>query len=67
MLERPYRLLALVPAVAIIGAPLFANRIDPRVAGMPFLLAWIVGWIIMTSIIMTVIRVLDERHEKQRG
>ena len=30
-MTRPYRLLALAPAVAILGAPWFANRIAPRI------------------------------------
>lgn len=49
---RPYRLLALVPMAAIIGAPWFANRIEPRILGLPFLLAWIVLWVLLTSLTM---------------
>jgi hypothetical protein len=49
---RRHHLLALVPAVAILGAPWFANRIEPRVMGMPFLLAWIVAWIVLASACM---------------
>ncbi|MDQ8159372.1 MAG: DUF3311 domain-containing protein [Gemmatimonadota bacterium] len=60
-MTRPYRLLALVPAVAIVGAPWFANRIEPRLLGMPFLLGWIVGWVLMASIVMAFIGVLDRR------
>jgi hypothetical protein len=60
-MTRPYRLLALVPAVAIVGAPWFANRIEPRLLGMPFLLGWIVGWVLMASVVMALIGVLDRR------
>ncbi|MBC8087480.1 MAG: DUF3311 domain-containing protein, partial [Phycisphaerae bacterium] len=35
------------------------NRIDPRVAGMPFLLGWIVVWVLITSVVMGVILRLD--------
>ena len=60
-MTRPYRLLALVPAVAIVGAPWFANRVEPRLFGMPFLLGWIVGWVLMTSVVMALIGALDRR------
>jgi len=44
--------LALIPAIALtIGIP-FANRLDPRVAGLPFLLAYIVFWILVTPAFM---------------
>lgn len=58
---RRYHLIALVPAVALVGAPWFANRVEPIVFGMPFLLAWIVGWILVTSVCMYVIGRLDDR------
>lgn len=58
-MSRSYRLLAVAPVVAIVGAPWFANRIEPRVFGVPFLLAWIVGWVLMTSLIMTYIWARD--------
>ena len=53
--RHPIRLLALVPTVAILGAPWFANRIEPRILGLPFLLAWISGWVLGTSIVLWLI------------
>ena len=61
-MTKPYRLLALVPAVAILGAPWFANRVEPRILGMPFLLGWIVFWVLMTSVVMAIIGALDSRE-----
>ncbi|MBC8089013.1 MAG: DUF3311 domain-containing protein, partial [Phycisphaerae bacterium] len=43
---RRHHLLAVVPLVALLSAPYVANRIEPRVAGMPFLLGWIVVWVL---------------------
>ena len=60
---RAYRLLSLLPVVAILGAPWFANRVEPFVLGMPFLLAWIVGWVLMSSLVMAVIGLPDRRTE----
>ncbi|MEO7040954.1 MAG: DUF3311 domain-containing protein [Gemmatimonadaceae bacterium] len=54
-----YRWLAVVPAIGLLGGIPFANRVQPYVAGLPFLLAWIVGWVIATSIIMALIYRLD--------
>jgi hypothetical protein len=54
--------LALVPVLALtLGIP-FANRLEPRICGLPFLLAWIVGWILLTPIIMAVVHRLDRRR-----
>ncbi len=40
--------LALVPVLALtLGIPL-ANRVEPRIFGLPFLLAYIVIWIVLT-------------------
>ena len=40
--------LAIVPVLALtLGIP-FANRVEPRIAGLPFLLAYIVIWILLT-------------------
>jgi hypothetical protein len=60
---RRHHLLALVPTVALVGAPWIANRVEPRILGMPFLLAWIVGWVVLTSACMWLIGKLDQRYE----
>ncbi len=61
VLRRPHHLLALIPVLAILGAPWIANRVEPRIFGLPFLLAWIVGAVIATSVVMGIIRQLDRR------
>lgn len=60
---RPYRWLAVLPAVGMLGGVPFANRVRPYVFGLPFLLAWIVIWVVMTSLIMGLIFVLDRRRD----
>ena len=59
---RLYRLIPVVPAVALLGAGWFANRVEPVILGLPFLLAWIVGWVVATSGAMWVVYYLDERN-----
>ncbi len=41
-------LLAGIPVVALTIAVPFANRIEPRIFGLPFLLAWIACWVLLT-------------------
>jgi hypothetical protein len=56
--ERPHRAtagsyaLAILPTLALtLGIP-FANRVEPRIFGLPFLLAYIVIWIVATPLFM---------------
>jgi hypothetical protein len=52
-------LLALVPIVMLTLAIPFVNRVEPRVFGLPFLLVWILAWIVLTPGVMLVIRRMD--------
>jgi hypothetical protein len=52
---RSVRLLALLPFLAMLVGPFFVDRVTPYVLGMPFLLAWLVAWILLTAAIMAVI------------
>ena len=45
-------LLALVPVVALVGGLPFVNRLEPVVLGLPFLLFWILGWVLVTPIFL---------------
>jgi len=35
------------------GYALFGNSIEPYVLGLPFSLAWVVGWVILTLLVLT--------------
>ena len=52
-------MLALLPFLGMLVGPFFVNRVTPYVLGMPFLLAWLVAWILLTAAIMAVIFRLD--------
>ncbi|MEO7359744.1 MAG: DUF3311 domain-containing protein [Gemmatimonadaceae bacterium] len=54
-----HHLLAVVPLLALLSAPYVANRLEPRILGMPFLLGWIVVWVLITSGVMALILQLD--------
>jgi len=52
---RTIRLLALLPFAALLIGPFFLNRVEPTILGLPFLLAWCVAWVVLTSAIMAII------------
>ena len=56
---RPVYWLAALPFLGLLGGIPFANRVTPFVLGMPFILFWIVLWVVLTSVIMWVIYALD--------
>lgn len=47
--QRGARGVALVAVLSLVLAPFLANRVTPYVLGLPFLLAWIVGGVLLTS------------------
>ena len=59
------RLLSLVPFVGLLAGIGFANRVEPRVFGMPFLLAWVVAWLFITVAIMALVYRLDPVNRMQ--
>jgi hypothetical protein len=53
--------LALVPVLALtLGIP-FANRVDPRILGLPFLPAYIAIWILLTPAFMFAVYRIERR------
>lgn len=44
--------LAAVPALMLVGGALIANRDQPRIAGLPFLLAWCIVWVLLTPVFL---------------
>lgn len=59
---RPVYLLAVLPFLGLLGGIPFANRVTPFVLGLPFILFWIVLWVVITSVIMWVIYSMDPRN-----
>jgi len=62
-----YRWLATIPGLLILLGVPYANRVRVHVLGMPFLLAWIVGCVLLTSLVMAVVGRLDDEHAKRDG
>ena len=53
------RWLAILPFLGILLGTPFVNNVEPLIFGMPFVLAWIVGWVVLGSIIMTIVYASD--------
>jgi hypothetical protein len=58
----PRWMLALVPFVALTFAIPYVNRVEPRIFGLPFLLAWITAWLLMTPLFLLAIEALRSRQ-----
>jgi len=59
---RMVRALAILPFAAMLIGPFFANRVAPVILGMPFLLAWLVAWIVLSAAIMAIIFRFDPQN-----
>ena len=54
--------LLLVPAVLYGLAPVVANRIEPRILGVPFLLAWIIAATVLSPLVIWLTARLDPAY-----
>ena len=59
---RAHHALAVLPTIGLLAGIPFANRTEPYVLGLPFLLFWIVAWVVATSAIMGLIWTIDRRR-----
>jgi hypothetical protein len=62
-----HRWLAAAPGLLILGGVPFANRVHRLVLGMPFLLLWMVGCVLLTSATMALIGSLDAKAARSQG
>ncbi|MCM3315360.1 DUF3311 domain-containing protein [Rummeliibacillus stabekisii] len=60
-----HHLLALIPFVGLLGGIPFANKVTPYVFGMPFLLFYVVLWVVLSSGIMAIVFKLDPENKKE--
>ncbi|GHH99600.1 DUF3311 domain-containing protein [Neobacillus kokaensis] len=58
------KILMLLCLIPVVGSLIVINRVEPYIFGMPMILAWMVFWLVMTSIIMFVVYKLDPDKEE---
>jgi hypothetical protein len=54
-------ILGCIPFIALVFALPLVNRIEPMILGLPFLLFWIISWIILTPLILFVAYILEKK------
>ncbi|WP_223587768.1 DUF3311 domain-containing protein [Neobacillus bataviensis] len=60
-----HQLLALIPFIGLLGGVPFVNKVTPYVFGMPFVLFYIVLWVVLTSGIMAIVFKLDPENKEE--
>ncbi len=63
--RRAYHWLAALPALCMLGGVPWANRVEPYVLGLPFLLFWILLWVVATSGVMALVYALDQADARR--
>jgi len=59
--------LAIVPVLGLLLGPVIHNSSTPFILGMPFLLGWMVIWVVLVSIVMAIIYALDPARVSAQG
>ena len=60
-----HQLLAIIPFIGLLGGVPFVNKVTPYVFGMPFVLFYIVFWVVITSGIMALVFKLDPANKEE--
>lgn len=58
--------LAIIPILGLLLGPVFHNSSTPFLFGMPFLLGWMVIWVVLVSVTMAVIYAFDPARATAR-
>ena len=61
---KPLYLLGVLPFLGFFVGIIFANRVEPYVLGMPFILFWVVLWVVLTAVVMGAIYALDPTNKE---
>ncbi len=56
--------LACLAAMTWPGYAWLGNRIEPYVLGIPFSLAWVIGWVLLTFVVLTAYHASGERRAR---
>ena len=60
-------LVAAIPMTALLAGLTWANRLEPRVLGLPFLLSWIVGWVSATPLFLGAAYLLTREADEHQA
>jgi len=54
-------LMAAIPFITLVFALPLVNRIYPLILGLPFILFWILSWVILTPLILFIAYTLEKK------
>ena len=60
-------LLGLLPFIGMCFSVALWDRVHPTVLGLPFNLAWLLGWIVLTSLCLWAAYRVESAREKKDG
>jgi len=60
-------LLGLIPFLAVCFSVPLWDRVDPTIAGIPFNLAWLLSWAVLSTLCLTVAYRIESRRGDDRG
>ncbi|AZV48336.1 MULTISPECIES: DUF3311 domain-containing protein [Bacillus] len=60
-------ILAALPFIGLLLGIPFANKVTPYLFGMPFILAYVVMWALLTSVLMAIVYVLDKENKREEA
>ena len=63
----PALLLGCIPFAAICFSVPLWDRIHPVILGLPFNLAWLLGWVVLTSVCLRLAYRIQSKHDKNSG
>jgi len=58
-------LVALIPFVAMCFSVPLWDRVDPMIFGLPFNFSWLIAWIVLTTLCMSIAYRLEAARNKQ--
>jgi hypothetical protein len=54
-------ILGAIPFITLVFALPLVNRVEPIILGLPFLLFWILSWVLMTPLILFIAYLLEQK------
>ena len=55
-------ILGAIPFITMVFALPLVNRIEPIILGLPFLLFWLLAWVVLTPFILALAYKLEKKH-----
>jgi pilus assembly protein TadC len=62
-----HHLLAVLPFIGVLICAPFVNTVKPYVFGLPFVIFWMVMWVVLTSIIMWIVYKIDPANRESES